>query len=103
FKTLLSRAMNTADCHSLEPAIRRLGFATTIALTLAACASAPMTVEITREHRSEASGPAFPTATELNQLAARPAPVRIEGHGMEVPTWQLTGPFPDSVDIVPAT
>ncbi len=72
----------------------------TFSLALLACGSAshaPTTAEA-----PSASAGEFPSAAELSQLA-QTTPGKLPAGGVEVPSWELAGPFPDAILARPAT
>ena len=97
------RTVDNSSCQLAGAPKAWLVVATALALCLDGCSGLPVAVRVKSHFSSHAQGPTFPTVNQLTKLAATPPPAKIEAHGIEVASWPLTGPFPDSMDVVPTS
>lgn len=71
-------------------------------LVLGSCATTGLWVDASDAAKA-AEANAFPARAELEELAARTPPAKELNVAVEVPRWELTGPLPDKLELLPHT
>jgi hypothetical protein len=90
---MVLRSADRLWCAAMGHGIQR--FFPLASLALLACGGSPLHTPAPAESPSSGSG--FPTSAELSQLV-HTTPGKLPAGGIEVPSWDLAGPFPDAIE-----